>query len=104
MDELNPKLLHVVVTNGYPSIWYTQVFDIKNTGTIPFVVDNVTINKGNLPSTTDIEIVDHPSGDPILGDQIHPGQEWLYQLKVHLNNDAGENKTYWFTIEIFVLK
>ena len=97
VDELNPKLLHVVVTNGYPSIDYYQTFDIKNTGTIPFIVDNVTINRGNLPEYTDLEIL----GVGPVGDQIHPGEEFLYTLWVHLNNDAGEGKTYWFTIEIF---
>ena len=96
VDEQNPKLLHVVIENAYPSIWYYQTFDITNTGTIPFIVDNVTINMGNLPPTTDIEIGPWP-----VGAQIHPPHSFFYDLGVHLNNDAVEGGTYWFTIEIF---
>jgi hypothetical protein len=97
VDEFNPKLLHVEVVNAYPSINYWQEFDIYNSGTIPFIVDNVTYNRGNLPADTDLRIL----GTGAVGDQIHPGEAYWYDLWVHLNNDAGEGNTYWFTIEIF---
>jgi hypothetical protein len=97
VDPENPKRLIVTLKNAYPSIDYYQEFDIHNTGTIPVKVENITIDRGNLPSGATVEIP-----DLAVGEQLEPSVPEWFTLHVHLDNDAVEDTTYAFSIDIDV--
>ena len=93
------KTVEIVVHNAYPSITYFCEIDLKNTGTIPFKVFNVTF-EGNL---TDVaEEFGFSLGEIYPGLQLEPGDEVVDKLVIHLNNTAEENTTYTGKVTIIV--
>lgn len=101
VDEDDPSVLHVTITNGYPSIDYYNAFDIVNSGTIPLHVDAVTVNRGNLPQGATVEVTKNPTGD-LVSSQLHPNKRLPGVIKVHLGSDTAMNGTYTFSATLAV--
>jgi hypothetical protein len=91
--------LHVWVTNAYPSITYTVVWQIHNTGTIPIHFNDPIITE-DLPPLATFNFTG-PS-IPIVWTtlQLHPTYHQMGQLYVHLGCDTLEGTTYTFSIDL----
>lgn len=108
IDREDPNLLHVTVTNAYPSIHYFNVVDIHNEGTIPVHVYDVVISNPN-PDKVEVEIT-YWSYDPETPEeppvqlyppvQLHPCEEIYALIHVHLTQAAEESTTYDFSATI----
>jgi len=98
--------LEVTINNAYPCINYYLPIDINNTGSIPVIISDVTINSGNLPAGATLEILEDEVNDPDIGVgvQLEPGEEAYGVLHVHLSNEAHENAEYTFSISITVVQ
>jgi hypothetical protein len=98
------KVLVVEVKNAYPCIDYYLPVDINNTGTIPWIIQNITVDFSELPEGTTIEFLPDPQLNPdiAVGVQVHPNQEAYGLLHVHLNNNAKELTTYTFSVTVTV--
>ncbi len=93
------KTVTIVINNAYPSISYWCEIDLKNTGTIPFKVYNITF-EGNLTEVADkFEFTD---GTIYAGLQLEPDDEVIDKLVIHLTNNAEENVTYTGKVTIIV--
>jgi hypothetical protein len=98
------KSIEVVIQNAYPSITYWCIVDLTNTGTIPFKIYNVSFS-GNLTDVADIfEFLPGDDGQVDIqeGTQIHPGDQVVDVLTIHLTNDAAEDSTYTGSVVIEV--
>jgi len=98
--------LEVIINNAYPCINYYLPIDINNTGSIPVIISDVTIDSGNLPAGATLEILEDKVNDPDIGVgvQLEPGEEAYGVLHVHLSNEADENAEYTFSISITVVQ
>jgi len=102
VKEGEPYTLIVVVKNAYPCIHYYQQFGIENTGSIPLNITRISEPRGNLTGVGRVEVLDSDLGPISLPIQVDPeGTAW-FVLHVHLNNDAEEDSTYTFEVEITV--
>lgn len=90
-----PGELEIQINNAYPGIEYTAEIDVTNTGSIPLHTEVFELNRGNLPAGATVEITDM-NGDPLVGKQVHPGEQALGKVVVHLDNDAAELANYTF--------
>ncbi|MEM4652934.1 MAG: hypothetical protein QW535_02380 [Candidatus Nezhaarchaeales archaeon] len=84
--------MYVTISNAYPCITYTQEFTVTNTGTIPVIVQSITID-GNASAWVTVDGIS-------VGNQIEPEEEVMCSLIVHLDNDAEQGVTYTFTVTI----
>jgi len=103
IDDENPNLLHVTVSNAYPCIDYYNLVDIHNTGTIPVHVLDVDLDNPN-PDEVQIWITyysdpecQNPISPPV---QLHPCDTMYVLIHVHLTQEALEDHTYTFDAEI----
>ena len=100
---ISPTLMYIDIYNAYPSVTYTVGWDIHNTGSIPIHFDTPWIDYGNLPATTDFTFVAWNAAGGLVdlyGYQLHPC-EYLYgELTIHLSNDAVQNSSYQFYIDL----
>jgi len=98
-DEEDPQILHVVITDLYPSIWIHCYFKIWNTGTVPWIVQSAgLVPNGVFPGDLTFTPVD------LVGTQVEPGFFTVADLEIHLTNDALENSVYYFAVEILVVQ
>ena len=88
--------MYVTISNAYPCITYTQEFNVTNTGTIPVIVQSITID-GNASTWVTVSGIS-------VGDQIEPEEEVECSLIVHLDNYAEQGETYTFTVTILFVQ
>jgi len=96
-DELDPQILHVVITDLYPSIWIHCYFEIWNTGTVPWIVNSAVLTSVDFPGDVIFTPID------LVGTQVEPGYCTEADLEIHLTNEALENSQYPFDVEIEVV-
>jgi hypothetical protein len=115
----------ITVNNSYPCYEQWIQFALKNAGTIPVHIVNVTIwgmdLKDNQTLTYDpvaggfidpvqgliinFNFTKLASGDPVAPcQQIHPCTEEWVQIYLHFKQEAEECHTYWFKIHIDVVQ
>lgn len=88
----DPKTLVVTVLNAYPSITYTCLFDITNTGTVPLKIASMNIT--GVPPEVEVVIA-----DVVVGQVIDVGSVYG-MITVHLTGDAPEGGVIIFTVPI----
>jgi len=89
--EIVGDTIYIYIYNAYPCITYHIPIDIHNVGTIPAHLCGLVITGGNLPPGATVTF---PNWYCI---QLHPRDSALGEITVHLDNDAEENETYWFS-------
>lgn len=102
IDETDSNLLHVEVTNAYPSIDYYNVVDIHCVGTIPVHLYEVFTSIPDPAVLVEISYwLDSGCTDPAsLPVQLHTCESIYVQIHVHLTQEAIQGHTYTFTAEI----
>jgi len=114
IDAENPNLLHVTVTNAYPSIDYYNMVDIHNAGTIPVHLYDVIVSNPN-PDAVEVDITywyDKERKEPVieLPVQLHHCEEIYAVIHVHITQDAeqgrgiGEKPPYTFDAKIVAVQ
>ncbi|MGB6874102.1 MAG: hypothetical protein WBE46_08245 [Dehalococcoidia bacterium] len=95
-----PDWMYIDIYNAYPSVTYTVEWNIVCTGSVPIHFDTPWIG-GDLPAGATLTFTDM-AGVPInwYGYQLHPGETMYGMLTIHLDNDALQNTSYWFYIEL----
>jgi len=94
----DPQYLYVDIGDIYPCIIIHIYVNITNTGTIPWIVQDVTVtNSTDFPGTVTFS-------PPLIGTQVEPDEYISANLEVHLTNDAEEDDFYWFFVEILVVQ
>jgi len=99
VDQENSNKLIVEVTNAYPCIDYYQEFTITNTGTIPVHLYVTWIDSPDPEINVDVTGIDCV--------QLHPDLETntvTGTIHVHVKQDAEENHTYTFGLEILAIQ
>jgi hypothetical protein len=102
----DPYTLEVTISNGYPSFNCFVLYDVHNTGTIPIHVyrpDYFYAGEymGGAINTAELHVNGWP---PICYDdgvQLHPGEEVVCALHIHVNQPAEELSTYTFQVKVF---
>jgi hypothetical protein len=96
------EYLHVDILDLYPCIWINIYYNITNTGTIPWKVQNVTVTDitGNFPG----DIINTPAN--LVGTQVESNAYVTGDLHIHLNNWAAEDGGvyYWFLVNIRIVQ
>jgi hypothetical protein len=108
IDPEDPHVLHVTVTNAYPSYWNDCEVEFTNTGTIPFIIEGFSITPGAGTTLADayganngqiwVAFIDG------VGSQLEPGDSAGSSLKFHVEQCAEQLHTYTFTVEILVVQ
>lgn len=118
VDGLDPQILHFDVTNGYPSYEADCQVEYTNTGTIPWVVEDITFVEGtNLTGCT---VNQSPTTGSFVAScdqltvtfvdglctQIDPGDPWgiASSVRVHVEQNAEELTQYGFDVEILLMQ
>ena len=94
--------LYIDIYNAYPSITYTVIYDIHNTGTIPIHFDYPWLYT-DLPAGTFITFLAYNAAGEqvVLYDyQLHPGDTMYGEISIHLDNDAEQDWWYWFEFDL----
>ncbi len=90
-------LLTVTITNGYPSYSCTVSFSVKNSGSIPVMVQ--AFNFAGLPPVLDLT-----AELPTVGTQIDAGHTADGRLTVHVRQEAEESANYVFSAAITLVQ
>jgi len=103
------ETLNVTVTNAYPCITYTVLFDITSTGSVPVHLTDFSVNSGTLPAEAiDITLLGedelgYPIPIPNSSVQLHDGDSVNGILTIHLTNEMGLEQLDSYTIAISVM-
>jgi hypothetical protein len=97
-DEVDPQIFYVDIFDLYPCITIHIDFEIWNTGTVPWIVQSVTLTSTDFPGTVTFTPPD------LIGTQVEPGEYVNADLEIHITNAADENSQYGFTVEILVVQ
>ena len=96
-------MMYIDIWNAYPSVTYTVIYDIHNTGSIPIHFDNPSM-WGDLPADTWVTFhAYHPVTGELInmyGYQLHPGDTMYGELTIHLDNDAEQDWWYYFEFDL----
>lgn len=103
IDDTDPNLLHVTVTNAYPCIDYYNIVNIHCVGTIPVHLNEVFVSPPD-PAAVEVTIsywLDSGCTDPAsLPVQLHTCDTIYARIHVHVLQKATQGHTYTFTAEI----
>jgi len=95
------ETMTVTINNAYPCYSCTIDFDLVNVGTIPVIIESVTIDN---PNSNELTVTMTPSPDDLLGVQIDPDGSVHVSLYVHVEQPAEQGSSYSFTITIVVVQ
>lgn len=98
IDAKDSQKLHITINNGYPCYTCVITYTITNTGTIPVMVQALTV-PNPIPQVT----VTWTPGIAV-GDQIDPGDSRTGTISIHVEQIAGELATYTFDAEIYLVQ
>jgi hypothetical protein len=90
--------LYVDIYDLYPCITVHINYTIRNTGTIPWIVNSTIIDTADFPGTVTVT----PPG--LIGTQVEPDGTINGDLEVHITNAALEQTGYSFTVSIVVVQ
>ena len=102
VDQVDPRILHITVTNGYPCYFGDCEVEFTIGGTVPVIIEDIVITPDNFTMASangadDGELwVDVVDG---IGLQLHPGQSTAQSFKVHVEQPAAQGAVYTFTIK-----
>jgi hypothetical protein len=96
IDPTDPQIIHVLITNGYPSYHVYVHCTILNTGTIPVKLQDIIHT--SVPPELTVEASDS------IGEQVDPGERRDYTLYIHVEQNAAELATYYFTVELWFVQ
>ena len=95
----DPETLLVTIDGLYPCITIHIGYFIKNTGTTPWIVNDVYVSPAaGFPGTVTLTPAD------LVGTQVDAGISIPADLEVHLTNDADQEGTYSFSVTIHVVQ
>jgi hypothetical protein len=92
------ETLAVIIDGLYPCITIHINYNIKNAGTVPWIVNKVSYYITGFPGTVTIT----PPG--LVGTQVDGGLSTPADLEVHINNDAKPSTKYTFSVTIEVVQ
>lgn len=109
IDSTDPRILHLTISNGYPSYWGNCEVHFANTGTVPVVIRGYRIVAHNFTRATkngagNGEIwVRYWDGvgapmEPAPCDEENGSCEQAGSLQFHVEQPALENHTYRFSV------
>jgi hypothetical protein len=110
LDEVDPSILHVEITDAYPSFNCFVRWDVHNEGRIPlhvygpayFIGDTFY---GNAINTAELHVNGWPPDCYAFGYddyvQLEYRETGYCNLHVHLNQDAEQGATYTFNVRIW---
>jgi len=96
IDPIDPQIIHVLITNGYPCYYVYVHFTIHNTGTIPVKLQ--AIIPSSVPPCLTVSAWDS------IGEQCDPGGDRDYTMRVHVEQSAAELATYYFTVQVYFVQ
>jgi hypothetical protein len=109
IDDNNPHLMHVVVSNGYPSYWNNCEVHLQNTGTVPIKIrgykvipKNFTMASGYGEDDGEIWVKYWDGVDTQMDLCPHPSCEQASSLQFHVEQPALENHDYEFDVLVCV--
>ena len=94
----DPEVLIVTIDGLYPCITIHIIYNIKNSGTVPWIVNKVTPTLGTFPGTVTVT----PPG--LIGTQVDGGKSTAADLEVHIGNTAIQSTKYTFSVTIEVVQ
>jgi len=92
------ETLVVIIDGLYPCITIHIDYNIRNTGTTPWIVNDISVDTSSFPGTV---TVTPPS---LVGTQVDAGGSIPADLEVHITNAAAQSSTYHFTVTIHVVQ
>ncbi|HDN73584.1 MAG TPA: hypothetical protein ENG16_00995 [Archaeoglobus sp.] len=95
ISEEDPHTATITVATSYPGYYTTAWLVIKNTGSIPAKISDVSVE--NVPSALSVSIVDNPEGET-----IEPGETTLLGICVQVTDAADEGTSYSFSVTVIV--
>lgn len=118
LDNAGPQLMKITINNAYPSFSCFVNFNVENTGTIPIKVDQPHIVSAPDPSILTVAFLTGNVGtegcyfDEVNGTadpstleahpQLEPDEMTFCTIWVHLEQQAQQGETYYFTAEVLV--
>jgi hypothetical protein len=97
--EGDPETLIVEISGLYPCITIHINYNIKNAGTTPWIVNDVSVSPvAGFPGTVTVT----PAN--LKGTQVDGGGSIPADLEVHLTNEADQEGTYSFSVTIHVVQ
>ena len=102
----------ITIENAYPCYHVHFSFTIKNTGTIPWIIQSITVDGQPLHSNEPLSLDLDGDGDyditleitDSVGEQVDPGDSIETSLDLHVEQGAEQGFTYTFTITIVVVQ
>jgi len=94
----DPEKLIVVISGLYPCITIHINYNIKNSGTVPWIVNSVTPDITAFPGTVTVTPSD------LVGTQVDGGASTKADLEVHIDNRALQLTQYTFSVTIHVVQ
>ena len=112
IDEVDPQKGYIIIENGYPSYSVHYSITIKNTGTVPWIMQNITVDGTSLPNNQWVQIDVDGDGDydiefyitDSLGEQVDPGDSIETSLDTHIMQGAEEGSFFEFTISFLLVQ
>ncbi len=97
-QDLDPQEIYVNIYDLYPCVWIHIYFDLVNTGTVPWIVQDFLPDTAGFPGTVTFSPVD------LIGTQVEPA-EWIpMDVIVHIDNTAAEDTAYGFSARVLVVQ
>jgi hypothetical protein len=95
----DPETLLVTIDGLYPCITIHINYKIANTGTTPWIVNDVSVSPAaGFPGTVTV------TPATLVGTQVDAGISIPADLEVHITNDAAQTSTYTFSVTIHVVQ
>ena len=95
----DPETLNVTINGLYPCITIHIYYNIKNSGTTPWIVNDVSVSPAaGFPGTVTL------TPARLVGTQVDAGDSIPADLEVHLTNEAQQTSTYSFSVTIHVVQ
>jgi len=100
-DPADPtgETFKVNITGLYPCIYVHVYFNITNTGTVPWIVNSISVENSEFLGIGTVTL----SGAAI-GKQVDPGGELKANIDVHITNNADQEHLYTFTMTILAVQ
>jgi hypothetical protein len=109
LDDTDPQIMRVTITEAYPSYNCFIKWDVHNTGTIPMDVYGPAyfyegVLQGSAINVPELHVNGWPPPCFARYDesfQLDPGERIFCNLHVHLNQPAEEKTTYEFEVRVW---
>ncbi|MEN4011561.1 MAG: hypothetical protein AB1453_15045 [Chloroflexota bacterium] len=107
IDEKDPRILRLTITNGYPSYWGNCEVHFANTGSVPVIIrgyrvipHNFTLATSNGAENGEIWVRYWDGVGAQMEPCDHDTCEQASSLQFHVEQPAKENHTYRFSVQV----